>query len=148
VDGSYFTIGRLVEWLYLDGRGLWCKDCHDIWRLVFGTRTPLAFLAQWIRSNVDEWSIARISVLSLIAEGTRTRLSPELCQSRINLINWLSQFIGVPIGRQFVVRLMENGMFSWGSKPGRRADCPGIGHQVDAACRVRHVGRAEQPCSA
>ena len=102
-DHSYITPNAPVEWAYADGRGDYCKDCFNAWRVCLQHVVPLAMLPMHIHQNTALWKLQVVASLSLRMEG-RERVECALVHARVEMLRWLEQFLGVPLASPFVVR--------------------------------------------
>ena len=56
----FIMLGAFIQWALPELRGLWCKDCFNLWRLVFKSTMKLTDLAAWFRdpAHRTEWNLA------------------------------------------------------------------------------------------
>jgi len=38
-------------WMYIDGRGCFCRDCHNLWRILYTGRLTLTLFGKWLKGN-------------------------------------------------------------------------------------------------
>ena len=102
-DRSYITPNALVEGASVDGRGDYCRDCHNTWRVCLQHVVPLSMLPMHIQQNSSLWNLQLVASLSLRMEG-RERVECGLVHAGVEMLRRLEQFAGVPIATPFVVR--------------------------------------------
>jgi len=93
-----------VAWHLPELRGLWCRDCHSVWRLRFQNRMPLVTLPAHFRSKEAiqcEFDLGLVAFISLRRQGLDRVSGPALAE-RMEMVEWLLAAFGVPL-RSFVV---------------------------------------------
>eukprot|EP00972_Heterocapsa_arctica_P116354 16452387-Heterocapsa_arctica.AAC.1 len=98
-----------VVWALPEYRGLWCRDCHSVWRLRFQNRMPLVTLPAHFRSKEAiqcEFDLGLIAFISLRRQGIERISSPVLAE-RMEMIEWLLTAFGVPLTSFVVMPLAE-----------------------------------------
>ena len=64
----YHQPGMTVEWSLANWRSKWCRDCFNVWRLIFRDRIAQACMEQYLKNNMPiqiEWDVARVSYISI-----------------------------------------------------------------------------------
>ena len=100
---------ELLQWALSGYKGLWCRDCFNLWRLNYQTRSTLVMLPCHLASDVtfeDDWHTALLAWISLRRAG-HERISGPLLAERVEMVKWLMQALGVPIYGYKVVPLAE-----------------------------------------
>ena len=98
--------GRLVEWAYPDGRGIWCQDCFTVWRTSYQNVHTQRSFEKWISdpANLATFLVTLFAYVSLLVEGA-TRITAALISERVALLQWVSRMLGVPLGPYCVTLL-------------------------------------------
>lgn len=104
----YINPEEPVQWALPLGRGAWCRDCHNTWRLWFYPRTQLsAFPAHLQKPDMrNEFDCALIAYVSL-RRAKHERIAYQLLAERIDLITWLMQTLSLPLHPFVVAPLAE-----------------------------------------
>ena len=110
--GRHWVSNERVVWAHPNGRGLWCRDCHNLWRLQHSDMSLLLF-GQWLAEYVNRqhWEIGLLSYISLLVEG-HIRIQKETLCTRIDLLLWLQRNACIPLRLSTVVplcQLVKNG---------------------------------------
>lgn len=69
-DFSLLMNGMLTfAWLYVNGRGCWCRDCGNLWRCYYKQSMSLSLFSNWVAKNrIVFWS-KLVAYLTLKKEG-------------------------------------------------------------------------------
>lgn len=113
VDFSYYLAAVFVEWLYGDGRGDHCRDCHVLWKRMLSATVALALLPQYIVRNFELWHQMRLARITLVKQGCGS-IEPQAIMERVELLKWLSALLGLPFFSPLIVRTITD------SSPGNR----------------------------
>ena len=67
---EFLHSGELVAWGTGGRRGLWCKDCHTVWRSCFSTSHSLVLFGRWLKvgANLTTFTMYLIGFVSLVYE--------------------------------------------------------------------------------
>jgi hypothetical protein len=97
-----------IQWGLPDGRGMWCRDCHNCWRLMYAAVSTLVMFAVWLRrpTNATEWEFTLVSFLSLKQEGIE-RVSEGMVRTRKAMLEFVFRMLSVPTGPFEVMSLGE-----------------------------------------
>lgn len=101
----WINVGELVQWALPNGRGLWCRDCFNVWRLRFSDTSKLCVMPAIMKSNPQqrvEFDFGLVAYISLRREGAERVNGPQLA-SRVALIKWLMGVLGMPPSPAFIV---------------------------------------------
>ena len=75
---------QLVEWYLPNGRGRWCKICHDIYRHALEETVFLPDLKGWIREFPSEWRMFWIAKMSLLViQDSPKKITPEIFAAKV-----------------------------------------------------------------
>ena len=79
-SGVCFWSKSVISWAVLDGRGHWCKDCHNLWRVLLRETTSLALLGPSLShpANRSSWWLHLVAYISLRKEGSERITRPAL----------------------------------------------------------------------
>ena len=97
--------GEPVVWALPQGRGAWCRDCFNVWRLRFAQKMPLVTMPYHFKTNalvITEFEVAIVAYIS-IRRGGAERVSGPVLNHRIELIEWIATAFGFPLGNFIVV---------------------------------------------
>ena len=110
--GICWVTGDPLQWGLPRGRGNWCKDCFNLWRLVWGSRTNLIMFALWLESeeNWRTWELHLVAALMMKKEGVE-RLTTEKLAARVVALSFALQLLGLPFGPMVVTRFRDLGAF-------------------------------------
>jgi hypothetical protein len=98
-----------VAWAFPSGRGCWCRDCYNVWRLRFSQKMPLATMSYHLKQNttvITEFEVALVSYISLRRNGSDRVNGPALAE-RMELVEWIAGAFGMPLGRFLVVPISD-----------------------------------------
>ena len=103
VHACFLSPNKKVKWVYSDGRGLWCYDCHRTWRICFQHDHPLSWMKSWLEAspdNFDLWTLHFVAVLQLHAEGPNRQGKVKLqqVQARIESNKLAFRMLNLPTG--------------------------------------------------
>ena len=88
-----------VAWAFPSGRGCWCRDCYNVWRLRFSQKMPLATMSYHLKQNttvITEFEVALVSYISLRRNGSDRVSGPALAE-RMELVEWIAGAFGMPL---------------------------------------------------
>jgi hypothetical protein len=83
VHACFLMPDKTVKWLYSDGRGIWCYDCHRTWRICFQHDHPLSWFKGWLESSPYCSCMQRTPV-------ARAKSNYRKCKPVSNLTSWRS----------------------------------------------------------
>lgn len=98
VDMSFMSAQTPLVWMYQDGKGTWCRDCNNVYRLMLKARMPAAFFERWLgqsAANRQQWSRLLLSYLSLKYDG-QNHVTPAMVESRLKMLTWLFEMLQLP----------------------------------------------------
>lgn len=49
IDKSFLLEGESIRSLYADSRGVWCKDCHGVYRVCYKEVMTLSLFGRWVK---------------------------------------------------------------------------------------------------
>ena len=81
---SFYVAGEPLEWAFHEGRGKWCRDCYNCWRVQYSLTHTLELFGQWLKMsrNFKEWQVALVAYLSLKFEKC-SQIRKKSLQKRI-----------------------------------------------------------------
>jgi hypothetical protein len=87
------------EWAYPDGRGMWCQDCHTVWRTCFQSQHPLRMFERWLRipENLQAFHEHLLAYLTLLTDSVTLQVRRQDVTDRVDLVRRLSQLLGFPL---------------------------------------------------
>jgi hypothetical protein len=100
---------EIVRWALPNQRGLWCRDCFNVWRLQFADRFKLVVMPSYFRQSpeiIAEFELSLVAYIS-IRRGGVERVSAPLLRERMELIRWLLSVYGVPSNNFVIVPFGE-----------------------------------------
>jgi hypothetical protein len=95
VDKSYYVTDKPFAWLYADGRGEWCKDCGNTFRLLYKNVMSLPTFTRWLRDHRVEFLGNLLAVVTLRKEGIK-HVTAEAVQKRVEFLTWCYGISGYP----------------------------------------------------
>jgi hypothetical protein len=95
VDKSYYVSNKPFAWLYTEGRGEWCKDCGNTYRLLYKNVMGLPTFANWLRDHRLQFQGNLLAVVSLRQEGIN-HVTTEKVEKRVELLTWCYGISGYP----------------------------------------------------
>jgi hypothetical protein len=109
---------KTVRWVYSDGRGIWCYDCHRTWRICFQHDHPLSWFKGWLEStpaNFDSFTLHFVAVLQLHAEGASRQSQIKLpqVQARIESNKLAFRVLNLPMAPAAIVSLQDLQQPAW-----------------------------------
>ena len=106
--GVCWLTGDRILWSLPALRGSWCKDCFNLWRLVWGSKTNLIMFALWLEDsdNLLTWELHMLAALTIRKEGAE-RLTAEKVGARVASLQFVFQLSGVPIGPMQLMRFRD-----------------------------------------
>ena len=118
VHACFLSPNKKVKWVYSDGRGLWCYDCHRTWRICFQHDHPLSWMKSWLEAspdNFDLWTLHFVAVLQLHAEGPNRQGKVKLqqVQARIESNKLAFRMLNLPTGPAAIVSLQDLQQPAW-----------------------------------
>ena len=108
---------------------LFCKDCHNCWRTMFGTMGALPMFLVRLNQpeNFIEWWQTLVAYMSLRSEG-HAKITKQMITQRLATLRWVCALIRVPF-YPFVVRPVR-----------------GRGEMVDPSTFIQMVDKSGSPC--
>jgi hypothetical protein len=118
VHACFLMPDKTVKWLYSDGRGIWCYDCHRTWRICFQHDHPLSWFKGWLEStpaNFDSFTVHFVAVLQLHAENASRQSQIKLpqVQARIESNKLAFRILNFPMAPAAVVSLQDLQQPAW-----------------------------------
>ena len=106
--GVCWLTGDRILWSLPALRGSWCKDCFNLWRLVWGSKTNLIMFALWLEDsdNLLTWELHMLAALTIRKEGAE-RLTAEKVGARVASLQFVFQLSGVPLGPMQLMRFRD-----------------------------------------
>ena len=97
VDYSFYVPGEPFTWRYSKGRGSWCQDCHQAWRIQYKSLMSLALTERHLcrENNRLQFLKILVSYVSMKSEGMKHVGKPQL-EARIKLLEHIFGLLGVP----------------------------------------------------
>lgn len=92
-----FIAGGLVQWSLPGGRGAWCRECFNLWRICFQPHCKLFAMHDWLltSSNYDEWELCFAAYVSLKREGVE-RVTELSILGRKSAIEFALRLLSLP----------------------------------------------------
>lgn len=96
-DAAYITPGVDFCWLYSDGRGAYCRDCANTYRIMHKPVMNLGFFELWIAQPQHRLLFWKqlISYLTLKRDGVSHVTAPAV-SSRLSMLEWLFNMLQLP----------------------------------------------------
>jgi hypothetical protein len=96
-DLSFSVLGSSFSWRYAKGRGAWCQDCHNVYRVFFKALMTLVIFERWVQGSDNRRAFlkALIAYLSLKFEGCK-HVAKAMVERRIQLLDYVFGLVGVP----------------------------------------------------
>ena len=118
VHACFLMPDKTVRWVYSDGRGIWCYDCHRTWRICFQHDHPLSWFKGWLEStpaNFDSFTLHFVAVLQLHAEGASRQSQIKLpqVQARIESNKLAFRVLNLPMAPAAIVSLQDLQQPAW-----------------------------------
>jgi hypothetical protein len=108
VSPCWFVQGETVPWAMPHGRGLWCKDCHNIWRTSFSGCSALTWFPRWLANteNRASWDLHLLAYMSLTHEGV-SKVSIGCIAQRVNVLKYVHDVAAIPLRSRTVMPLSD-----------------------------------------
>ena len=89
-----------VVWLYPDGRGSWCQDCHTVFRTSYQHQHTLRLFERWLRqeANLMDFQLhlfAYVTLSVFLRDGGIIRRQDVT--DRVDLLHVFASFLGIPL---------------------------------------------------
>ena len=89
-----------VVWLYPDGRGCWCQDCHTVFRTSYQHQHTLRLFERWLRqeANLLDFQLhlfAYVTLSVFLRDGGIIRRQDVT--DRVDLLHVFASFLGIPL---------------------------------------------------
>lgn len=97
VSPSFWHPADKVAWGAASGRGNWCRDCHNCWRLFFAQDHPLVLFAIWLSEadHFKQWEEVLVCYLMLQKEGC-LRVTTGMISDRLASFKWALDVLCLP----------------------------------------------------
>ena len=97
-----------LQWGLPSCRGNWCRDCFNVWRLLYSAVCTLVAFAMWLKKpeNALDYEMNFVSYLSLRSEGIE-RISESVLACRRSSLEFAMRMLSVPCGPFQVVRFKD-----------------------------------------
>lgn len=96
-DKAFLTAGADFAWLYADGRGAYCRDCANTYRVMPKAGMNLGYFELWITQlghRLLFWK-ELVAYMSLKKDGL-SHVTMALISARLNMLEWLFNFLQLP----------------------------------------------------
>ena len=106
VDGSYWQDAK-VEWMKSDHSGAWCKDGHQVWKLLHSNTMSLTMYASYLKDPVNRTQhVQMVGILLMLRVEGRTPTA-KLLLERFDSFKFMCRFMGSPIHTSKVMSLQR-----------------------------------------
>lgn len=98
LDLSYTSSGDF-PWMYADGKGHFCRDCGNLFRIALKASMTVAMYDRWIREETNQikWSRWLVAYLTLKREGAM-HVSFASLSARVQSLAFAFDLCGLPFG--------------------------------------------------
>ena len=104
----FYLADQLARWALPLGRGLWCADCHAVWRSCHSGTLSLTYFPQWLAvpGNFALWNLQLAAFCALKLEGA-TSIHAQHIASRVQQYTCMSKFLATPLQHTAIATLQD-----------------------------------------
>ena len=107
-EARCYITGDLIIWLYEDGRGGWCCDCHNVHRTMYKSTKPLALYGEQLKDEkAKKEHIAMLVAYLLCKVAGVTSIQVVHINAKRAEVQFLMTLLGFTIGPTSIVPLEE-----------------------------------------
>lgn len=107
-NADFLEVGSPAAWALPNGKGLWCRDCFNVWRTLYQGTIPLGILGVWLQApeHKDEFSVALAAYLTLKREGAE-KITVAILSARADALRFSTRLLCAPWRASVLVPLRD-----------------------------------------